>query len=125
VKSHHVFPGVIALITEEDRVELRHYRHVLAHELSRCVGLRVSSSSFGVKFESPPDRGAVERAILGLGEADAPAIVPSVNDSAPDGLKFRECLPPDLATRVVQTRLSETDEVAATLRLPTRIVTTT
>jgi ATP-dependent Lhr-like helicase len=97
----------------------------LAHELSRRLGLRVSGGNFAVKFESPPDRGEVERAILGLGEADAPGIVPAVNDSALDGLKFRECLPTDLAIRVVQTRLAATNAVAATLRLPTRIVTTT
>jgi DNA-binding transcriptional LysR family regulator len=29
-KSHDVFPGVIVFITEENHVELRHYRHVLA-----------------------------------------------------------------------------------------------
>ena len=29
-RSHHVFPGVIAVITEENRVALRQYRHVLA-----------------------------------------------------------------------------------------------
>ena len=48
-ESRHVFPGVIAVITGENRVELRHYRHVLA--LVERANFR--RSDHGVSQESP------------------------------------------------------------------------
>jgi ATP-dependent Lhr-like helicase len=49
-------------------------------------------------------------------------MAPPVSDSAIEGLKFSECLPPDLAMRVVQTRLSDVVGTAATLGRRTRLV---
>jgi len=51
--------------------------------------------------------------------------VPAVNDPALDGLKFSECLPTDLAARVVQAWLADLPAVAAALRRATRVVAST
>ena len=48
--------------------------------------------------------------------------MPQASEQALDGLKFSECLPPELATRVVQARLSDTRGVAEVLERPMRIV---
>jgi ATP-dependent Lhr-like helicase len=51
-----------------------------------------------------------------------PKITPPVSEQALDGLKFSECLPPELATRVVQARFSDAGGVAEVLERPMRIV---
>jgi ATP-dependent Lhr-like helicase len=53
---------------------------------------------------------------------DPARIVPAVSEQALDGLKFSECLPPDLARHVVRTRLADVQGTAATLGRTTRSV---
>ena len=48
--------------------------------------------------------------------------MPQASEQALDGLKFSECLPPELATRVVQARLAGARCVALVLGRPMRIV---
>lgn len=75
-----------------------------------------------MKFGTVPDPPSAERAVLGLVAADAGRMAPPVSDSAVEGLKFSECLPPDLAVRVVQTRLSDVVGTTATRGRRTRLV---
>jgi ATP-dependent Lhr-like helicase len=95
----------------------------LACTLSRSLDLKVASDNFSVTFGTPPDPQAVEREVLGLITADAVSIVPAVNEAARDGLKFAECLPTDLADRVIQARLADEGGVVEVLARPTRCVT--
>ena len=48
--------------------------------------------------------------------------MPQASEQALEGLKFSECLPPELATGVVQVRLSDARSVARVLESSTRIV---
>lgn len=49
-------------------------------------------------------------------------MAPPVSESAVEGLKFSECLPAELAVRVVQTRLTDVVGTAAALGRRTRLV---
>jgi hypothetical protein len=55
-----------------------------------------------------------------LREADPGSLVAPAGEQAIDGLKFSECLPPDLAARVVQSRLADGRGLAGVLGPATR-----
>ena len=78
--------------------------------------------NFGVRLEGGGKPGQAEDVIRDLPSATPEAIVPAVNEGARQGLKFSECLPPDLAAGVVQARLADPAGVAAVLRQPLRTV---
>jgi ATP-dependent Lhr-like helicase len=92
----------------------------LASELSRRLELRVTGDNLAVRFQSPPDVLAVERTIAALRDADADVFAPAVSEAARDGLKFSECLPTELADRVIRARLSDPIGVAEALGRRTR-----
>ena len=93
----------------------------LAAGLSRRLGMRATGDNFAVRFGPVPDPRAVERGVLGLGATDIGGFVPVVDSSALGGLKFSECLPTDLATRVVQARLADVKALATVLERSTRV----
>jgi ATP-dependent Lhr-like helicase len=94
----------------------------LAHELVQRTGARVTSDNFGIRFPARFDPGIVEHQIQGLREAHPGGLEPPVDEQAVDGLKFSECLPLMLATRVVQSRLSDSRSVGEVLLQPVRVV---
>ena len=94
----------------------------LAHELARRTGARVTSDNFAVRFPAKFDARVVEQQVQGLADPTPGQIVPQANEQALDGLKFSECLPRELATRVVEARLSDAPGVAEVLERPMRIV---
>lgn len=58
----------------------------------------------------------------GLRDVDLGSLVAPASDQAIDGLKLSECLPTDLAARVVQTRLADGRGVTGVLGRATRTV---
>ena len=64
----------------------------------------------------------VERDIRRLADLDPLSLRPAVSESARDELKFGECLPDELADRVVQVRLADPAGVADTLANRTRVI---
>jgi hypothetical protein len=65
---------------------------------------------------------AAESRIGSLVGAPPDQIVRQADDQALEGLKFPECLPKELATRVVQSRVSDVRGVADVIGRPLRIV---
>ncbi|AGA26312.1 DEAD/DEAH box helicase [Singulisphaera acidiphila] len=94
----------------------------LAHELGRRTGDRVKFDNFAVRFPAKFAAQDAETQLRGLADAAPGQIVPPADEQALDGLKFSECLPSGLASRVVQTRLSDIRGVAEVLERPMRIV---
>ena len=94
----------------------------LAHELARRLDVRVDSDNFAVRFppRQPPD--LVERGLRDLAGSDLRGLGPMVIEAALEGLKFAECLPHELAVRVVQGRLSDPRAVADALGRRTRVI---
>jgi ATP-dependent Lhr-like helicase len=52
-------------------------------------------------------------------------ILPRVNEEALDGLKFSECLPAEVATEVVRSRIADEQGIADVLGRPTKVVSET
>jgi ATP-dependent Lhr-like helicase len=96
----------------------------LAHELATRLDAKVTSDNFAVRF--PPALGAdtIEVALDGLRLADPGSLLAPAGEQAIDGLKFSECLPRDLAARVVRARLADGRGVAGVLGRATRSVVT-
>jgi ATP-dependent Lhr-like helicase len=94
----------------------------LAHELARRSGMRLTPDNFAVRFPPHLAIDTAEGHLRDLLGVDPPAILPPVNEQALEGLKFSECLPPDLANHVAQARLSDIRGIEATLGRMTRVV---
>lgn len=94
----------------------------LAHALATRLGAKVTSDNFAVRF--PPGLGADEigPTLDDLRGADPELLVAPASERAVEGLMFAECLPPDLAARVVEARLADAGGVGATLARPTRTI---
>jgi ATP-dependent helicase Lhr and Lhr-like helicase len=94
----------------------------LGHELAKRLDAKVSSDNFAVRF--PPGLGAdaIGEALDGLQLAEPGSLVAPAGEQAIDGLKFFECLPRDLAARVIQARLADGRGVAEVLGRATRAV---
>jgi ATP-dependent Lhr-like helicase len=95
----------------------------LAHELARRSCTRVASGKFAVR--SPPHLtiDTAESHLRDLVGIDPARVVSLVSEPAPDGLKFSECLPPDLAVHVARTRLADVRGVETAVGRDTRTVT--
>ena len=94
----------------------------LAHELAPRLGGKVTSDSFAIRFPAHLATDAAEGYLRDLVAKDRARIVPPVSDQALEGLKFSECLPPDLAVHVVEARLTDDRGTEDALSRPTRTV---
>jgi hypothetical protein len=93
---------------------------VLAPELTRRLEMKVIHDNFVARSLPHQLSTLIEREIRCLADVDPGSFGPPVNGSALDDLKFAECLPNDLATRVVQERLADEPAVAGVLGKPAR-----
>jgi len=94
----------------------------LAHELTKRLDAKVTSDNFTVRFPRGLAVNLVEPGLCGLRELEPTRLVAPVDEQAVDGLKFSECLPTDLAARVVRARLADAPGVAVAIRRTTRPV---
>jgi ATP-dependent Lhr-like helicase len=94
----------------------------IAHELAQRTGARITSDNFAVRFPAQFDVSAAEAQIRSLVNVPPDQMVPQADEQALEGLKFSECLPHELATRVVQARLSDERGVADVIGRLARIV---
>jgi hypothetical protein len=112
--------GLNALRQLVDEVDAGRFPHELATRLDE----KVTSDNFAVRFSPDPGAEAIGPALDGLREVDPGSLVAPASDQAIDGLKFSECLPRDLAARVVQSRLADARGVTGALGQVTRTVVT-
>ena len=94
----------------------------LAYELSQATRSRVTYDNLSVTFESHVSADAIEQALRMLRTRDVKTMRPAVEEKAIDGLKFSECLPQDLAVRVVESRLRDPSAVEYTIHELPRFV---
>jgi ATP-dependent helicase Lhr and Lhr-like helicase len=64
----------------------------------------------------------IEAAVRALRDVSAETLWPEVSAKALEGLKFSACLPPDLATRVLQTRMTDFPGIRKVLSEPVRFI---
>jgi ATP-dependent Lhr-like helicase len=96
----------------------------LADELGRRLDMKVTFDNFAVKFPPHQPLVGIESEIRRLATVDPGSLRVSVSESARDELKFAECLPIDVANRVIQDYLGDPAAMARTLGRPTRVITT-
>jgi ATP-dependent Lhr-like helicase len=96
----------------------------LAAELGRRLDMRVTSDNFVIRLPPGKPLDLIEQEIRHLAAVDPGPLRAQVSESAREGVKFAECLPVEVADRVVEERLGDQGAVAVTLVRATRIVTT-
>lgn len=79
----------------------------IAWQLAQEMQSKVSHDSFTLTFESAVKLQEVQRAIDAIHEHDIAAMRPVVDEAAIDGLKFSDCLPVELAKKMLERRLQE------------------
>jgi ATP-dependent Lhr-like helicase len=82
----------------------------------------VAPNNLAIKIGGEPSDSAIVNAIQAIRALDAEKLVPNVTTKALEGLKFSACLPPDLATRVLQLRMTDSDAVRRVLAEPAQLV---
>jgi ATP-dependent Lhr-like helicase len=87
----------------------------LASELLQLCGGRVDHDALAISIECAGDVVTVENAVRELGLRDPSSMTPFVDAAAMGGLKFSACLPMDLATLTLASRLRDTSAVSAVL----------
>jgi len=81
----------------------------LARQLIRETKNKVDHNSFTLTFDSSLKLQDVEHAVTAVREEDVTTMYPTVDEAAIDGLKFSECLPNDLAIKMLERRLQDTE----------------
>lgn len=94
----------------------------LAYELSQATKSQVTYDNLSVTFRSQVSTEAIEQALRTLETLDVRTMLPAVEEKAIDGLKFSECLPHDLAVRVVESRLRDPAAVEYTIHERPRFI---
>ena len=82
----------------------------------------VAPNNLAIKIAGEPSDKAIINAIHAIRALDAETLVPEVTTKALEGLKFSACLPPELASRVLQRRMADSDAVRRVLAEPARLV---
>jgi ATP-dependent Lhr-like helicase len=82
----------------------------------------VSWDNFALRIQGEPAVEELEAAVHLLHAAAPEGIVAAVDERALEGLKFAECLPPDLAVAVVRARLADLSGIANILDNPVRLL---
>lgn len=94
----------------------------LASALRGPVAGKISHDNFTVKIETGADPADVEAHIRALLGADPEALLPEIDADAIAGLKFADCLPRDLAERMLQVRAMDVAGLRTVLGEPVRFV---
>ena len=83
----------------------------------------MSHESFGLTFESHLRTTEIEQAIRGLQQRDISELHPAVDERALQSLKFSDCLPQELAVKILQRRLRDELAIRHALEAMPRFVT--
>jgi ATP-dependent Lhr-like helicase len=94
----------------------------LAHELAQMTHSPVRHDSFSLTLAPHVSFNTLEHALAELRTRDVSLLRPVVDEHAIAGLKFSACLPHDLASDMLSTRLCEPAATSSALHSPLRFV---
>jgi ATP-dependent helicase Lhr and Lhr-like helicase len=94
----------------------------LAAALTRLLKSPVSHDAFRLAIPAPVAMEKVLGAIERLSSLPHSEFLPEIDEKALEGLKFSDCLPLDLALRLLQRRLQDEHGITQTLARPVRYV---
>ena len=126
-----VAPEATALVDDRHR-DLRWWTFAgkaanagLAAALRRRIPGAVNHDNLTVTIENGLEIAELDDALATLPSLGDDDFLPDIDADAIDGLKFSDCLPRDLATRMLQVRSSDLPSIRAVLAEPMRRVVTT
>jgi ATP-dependent Lhr-like helicase len=94
----------------------------IASRLKAERGYAVAPNNLAIKIAGERSDSAIVNAIHAIRALDAETFVPEVTQKALEGLKFSACLPPELASRVLQRRMADSDAVRRVLAEPAQLI---
>jgi ATP-dependent Lhr-like helicase len=94
----------------------------LATALEQRIAGKISHDNFAVKIETGEAMADIEGHIAELRRADPGSLLPGINADAIMGLKFSDCLPRDLAHRMLQVRATDVGGLRTVLSETVRFV---
>ena len=95
----------------------------LAAAFSGDLADGIRHDNFAIRFQPGAEVSGIEASIHGLVHADPARFRPPVDADAIASLKFRDCLPPQLAEQLLTARTSDEDGLRTVLNEPVRFVT--
>jgi len=96
----------------------------LASALQARIEGKVGHDNFAVRIETGPTLADLEAMIASLRGQPATDLRPAIDPDAVAALKFTDCIPPDLAERMLQDRSRDAHGLATVLAEPVRAVVT-
>ncbi len=94
----------------------------LASRLRRDITAKVGHDNFTVKIETGESMADIERVIVGLRQVDPETLFTEIDADALAALKFADCLPRELAERMLQARAMDGTGLRTVLSEPVRFV---
>lgn len=94
----------------------------IASKLKEGRGYSTVPNNLAIKVTGEPSDAAFIDAVHAIRGLDADSFLPEVTAKALDGLKFNACLPPELAARVLQQRMTDREGVRRVLAQPAKVV---
>jgi ATP-dependent Lhr-like helicase len=94
----------------------------IASKLKEGSAYSTVPNNLAIKITGEPSDAAFSGAVHAIRGLDADSFLPEVTTKALDGLKFNACLPPALATRVLQQRMTDREGVRQVLAQPAKLV---
>ena len=82
----------------------------------------MTQNNLAIKIAGESSDSAIADAIHAVRALDQETLKPDVTPKALDGLKFSACLPPELATKVLQSRMIDRNAVQRILAEPAKLV---
>ncbi len=95
----------------------------LAAALRRVLHVPVKDDPFRIDIHSPSSVQEILEAFDALRSLPAEELLPEVNEEALQGLKFSDCLPPELGIRMLQARMSDPAGVQQCLQKEIQVMT--
>jgi ATP-dependent helicase Lhr and Lhr-like helicase len=91
--------------------------------LSQLLGSAVEADACSLRFDASAAADAIEQAIGSMTMMPRDQVAAEVDPAAIDGLKFSQCVPPAMASALLQNRMTDRPAIDAVLTLPVRVVT--
>lgn len=126
-ESRWVHPERTSLVTTDGTLRWWTFGGLLANaaleaHLRPALGQTGRVDNLSIAWQPEGDGAALERQVRALRGTDPAKLAPPVADQAIDDLKFSECLPRELATRMLQDRLRDLRGMEGVLREPVESV---
>ena len=94
----------------------------LSTALQREIEGKISHDNYAVKIETGATMAEIEPLVLELRRTAPEMLLPAIDAEAITALKFSDCLPPELAQRMLQVRAMDMAGLSAVMAEPVRFV---